>query len=63
YNLLATKFYNQVPYAMPKAVETTLEFIAPEEPKARGVDPKFFVDESIVREVEASGFIKKLYEN
>jgi ABC-type nitrate/sulfonate/bicarbonate transport system substrate-binding protein len=63
YNLLATKFYNQVPYAMPKAVETTLEFIAGEEPKARGVDPKFFVDESIVREVEASGFIKKLYEN
>ncbi len=63
YNLLATKFYNQVPYAMPKAVETTLEFIAPEEPKARGVDPKFFMDESIVREVEASGFIKKLYEN
>ena len=38
YNLLATKFYNQVPYAMPKAVETTLEFIAGEEPKARGAD-------------------------
>ena len=36
YNLLATKFYNQVPYAMPKAVETTLEFISTEEPKARG---------------------------
>jgi ABC-type nitrate/sulfonate/bicarbonate transport system substrate-binding protein len=63
YNLLATKFYNQVPYAMPKAVETTLEFIATEEPKARGADPKLFVDEGIVREVEASGFIKALYEN
>jgi NitT/TauT family transport system substrate-binding protein len=63
YNLLATKFYNQVPYAMPKAVETTLEFIAGEEPKAKGADPKLFVDESVVREVEASGFIKTLYEN
>jgi ABC-type nitrate/sulfonate/bicarbonate transport system substrate-binding protein len=63
YNLLATKFYNQVPYAMPKAIETTLEFIASDEPKAKGVDPKQFVDESIVREVEASGFIKTLYEN
>ena len=63
YNLLATKFYNQVPYAMPKAVETTLEFISTEEPKTRGADPKVFVDESIVREVEASGFIKTLYEN
>jgi len=63
YTLLATKFYNQVPYAMPKAVETTLEFISAEEPKARGADPKLFVDESIVREVAASGFIKSLYEN
>ena len=63
YNLLAHKFYNRVPYANPKAIETTLEFVATEEPKARGADPKLFVDESIVREVETSGFIKRLYEN
>jgi ABC-type nitrate/sulfonate/bicarbonate transport system substrate-binding protein len=62
YNLLATKFYNQVPYANPKAVETTLEFVATEEPKAKGADPKSFVDESLVKEVEASGFIKALYD-
>ena len=63
YNLLADKFYNRVPYANPKAIETTLEFVGTEEPKARGADPKLFVDESIVREVDASGFIKTLYEN
>jgi NitT/TauT family transport system substrate-binding protein len=63
YHLLASKFYNQVPYATPKAVETTLDFIAGEEPKAKGADPKLFEDESAVREVEASGFIKTLYEN
>jgi ABC-type nitrate/sulfonate/bicarbonate transport system substrate-binding protein len=62
YNLLASKFYNQVPYALPKAIETTLEFISSEEPKAKGADPKQFTDESLVREVEASGFIKSLYE-
>jgi NitT/TauT family transport system substrate-binding protein len=62
YNLLADKFYNRVPYANPKAIETTLEFISSEEPKAKGADPKQFVDESLVREVEASGFIKSLYE-
>ena len=62
YNLLADKFYNRVPYATPKAVETTLDFVAGEEPKARGADPKQFLDESLVREVEASGFIKSLYE-
>jgi ABC-type nitrate/sulfonate/bicarbonate transport system substrate-binding protein len=63
YNLLAEKFYSQVPYANPKAIETTLEFISSEEPKAKGADPKQFVDESLVREVEASGFIKALYRN
>ena len=63
YNLLANKFYNPIPYVTPKAVETTLEFVAAEEPKAKGADPRSFVDESLVREIEANGFIKSLYEN
>jgi len=62
YNLLADKFYNRVPYANPKAIETTIEFIAGEEPKAKGADPKQFLDDSLVREIEASGFIKSLYD-
>ena len=62
YQLLADKFYNRVPYANPKAIETTLEFISSEEPKAKDANPKQFLDESLVREVEASGFIKALYE-
>ena len=62
YNLLATKFYNQIPYATPKAVETTLDFVGIEDPKAKGADPKLFLDESIVRELETSGFFKNLYE-
>src|SRR5262249_23980037 len=62
YNLLASKFYNRVPYANSKAVETTLEFVASEDPKTKGADPKSFVDESLVKELEASGFIKTLYD-
>jgi len=31
-------------------------------PNAKGADPKSFVDESLVKEVEASGFIKTLYD-
>jgi ABC-type nitrate/sulfonate/bicarbonate transport system substrate-binding protein len=62
YNLLATKYYSSVPYASPKAIETSLGFIAADEPKAKGADAKLFVDESVVREIEASGFIKMLYE-
>ena len=38
-----------------------LEFVALEEPKTKGMDPKVFIDESLVQEVEASGFIKALY--
>jgi NitT/TauT family transport system substrate-binding protein len=62
YNLLADKFYNRVPYANPKAIETTIEFIAAEEPKARGADAKQFLDDSLVHDIEASGFIKSLYD-
>lgn len=62
YNLLAEKFYNRVPYANPKAIETTIDFIAGEEPKAKGADPKQFLDDSLVRELETSGFIKSLYD-
>jgi ABC-type nitrate/sulfonate/bicarbonate transport system substrate-binding protein len=62
YNLLANKFYTDVPIPSPKAIETTLEFVASEDPKAKGADPKQFVDDRIVKEVAASGFIKNLYE-
>jgi hypothetical protein len=31
-------------------------------PIPRGADPRQFMDESLVRDVEASGFIKTLYE-
>ena len=62
YNLLATSYYNEVPYASLKGIETVLEFISTEEPKAKGADPKSFADDSLVREIDASGLIKKFYE-
>ena len=42
---------------------STLDFVALDEPKAKGADAKFFLDESLVRELEISGFFKNLYEN
>jgi hypothetical protein len=44
-----------------RGVQTILDFVAQDEPKAKGVDPKSFVDESFVREIDESGFIKALY--
>ena len=62
YNLLVTSYYNEVPYPSLKGIETVLEFITADEPKAKGADPKSFADESLVREIDASGLIKKFYE-
>ena len=45
----------------PEGVKTLLDDLAPREPKAAAADPKAFVDPSLVRELEASGFIKQLY--
>ena len=62
YDLLANKYYDKVPYPSLQGVETVLDFIGKDNPKARGTDPKNFIDGSIVKEIEASGFIKALYE-
>ena len=61
YDLLAGKFYDQVPYPSVRGVETVLEFIAKDNPKARAADPRTFIDGSIVKEIEASGFVEALY--
>jgi NitT/TauT family transport system substrate-binding protein len=45
----------------PEGVKTLLDDLAPRDPKAAAADPKAFVDPSLVRELEASGFIKHLY--
>jgi NitT/TauT family transport system substrate-binding protein len=45
----------------PDGVKTLLDDIAPREPKAATADPRQFVDPSLVREVEATGFVKQLY--
>ena len=46
----------------PEGVKTLLDDLAPRNPKAASADPKTFVDMSLVQEVEASGFIKQLYQ-
>jgi ABC-type nitrate/sulfonate/bicarbonate transport system substrate-binding protein len=45
----------------PDGVKTLLDDLAPRDPKAAAADPKAFIDQGLVRELEASGFIKQLY--
>jgi NitT/TauT family transport system substrate-binding protein len=61
YNLLAATFYNEVPYPSLRGVQTILDKIGEEEPKVKERDAKSFVDESFVKELDDSGFIKALY--
>ena len=62
YDLLAAKYYERVPYPSMRGVKTQLEFLGKDNPNARAADPESFVDSSIVKELDASGFIKALYE-
>jgi len=51
----------ETPYPDPAGIKTLLDDMAPRSPKAAAADPKIFVDQSFVQEMEASGFIKQLY--
>lgn len=62
YDLFASHYYDRVPYPSVSGIKTVLEFIAKDNPKARTADPNSFIDASIVRNLDQSGFIKKLYE-
>jgi NitT/TauT family transport system substrate-binding protein len=61
-DLLTAKYYEQIPYPSLRGVETVLGFVEKDNPKAKGADPRLFVDDSLLREIEASGFIKTLYQ-
>jgi NitT/TauT family transport system substrate-binding protein len=61
-DLLSAKYYEQLPYPSMRGVETVLGFVEKDNPKAKTADPKSFVDDSLLREIEASGFIKTLYQ-
>ncbi len=60
--LLSSKYYEQVPYTSPRGVETVLGYIEKDNPKAKTADPKSFYDDSLLREIEQSGFVKTLYQ-
>jgi NitT/TauT family transport system substrate-binding protein len=61
-DLLIAKYYEQLPYPSMRGVETVLGYIEKDNPKAKNADPKSFVDDSLLREIEAGGFVKTLYQ-
>lgn len=53
--------FPEAPYPTPEGVKTMLDDLALKNPKAATADPKTFVDLSLIRELDSSGFIKQLY--
>jgi ABC-type nitrate/sulfonate/bicarbonate transport system substrate-binding protein len=53
-------YTEDVPMPRLEAMQTALELMAPDVPEARNANPRDFYDDSLVRELEASGFIASL---
>lgn len=61
YKIFALKYLPPAPYPTEESVRTILDLISDFQPKAKGANPKEFIDRSFVKELEESGFIKALY--
>ena len=51
----------RVPYPSPRSIQDTLDILAKDIPKAKDADPRDFIDNSILKEIEASGYIESVY--
>ena len=61
YDTYAIKYMARVPYPSLKGVETILEDLAKTNPKAKGADPKRFVEPRFLKELEDGGVVAQLY--
>ncbi len=53
--------FERIPYPNIEDMKLGITQVAETNPRAKGADPKDFVDARLLREIEASGFVKKLY--
>jgi NitT/TauT family transport system substrate-binding protein len=53
--------FERIPYPNIEDMKLGITQVAETNPRAKGVDPKDFVDSRLLREIEASGFVKRLY--
>jgi hypothetical protein len=53
--------FQRIPYPNIEDMRLGIIQVSETNPRAKGADPKDFVDPRLLREIEASGFVKKLY--
>jgi NitT/TauT family transport system substrate-binding protein len=62
YDYFATKIVPKKPYPTLKGVKALLDLAAKERPEAAKLSPERFVDVSLLKELDDSGFIDRLYQ-
>ncbi len=60
---LYKEIYPQIPYPSPAAIQTQLTWMADHDPRAKQAKPEQFFDASILKGIEQSGFVAKLYQS
>ncbi len=61
YEFAITKYLKSRPYPSAEAFRSVVNELAQVNPKAKGQDPRRFYDDSILQELDKSGFINALY--
>lgn len=54
--------YQPIPHPSPAAIQTQLTWMAEKDTRAKAAKPEQFIDGSILRDIEKSGFVAKLYQ-
>jgi ABC-type nitrate/sulfonate/bicarbonate transport system substrate-binding protein len=63
YDEYSQRLIRPVPYPTIEGIQTIIDHLAKTRPQAKGLKPSDFIDSSILKEIEDSGFVKRLYGN
>jgi NitT/TauT family transport system substrate-binding protein len=63
YDEMSQRLIRRVPYPDRDGIQTIIDQLAKTRPQMKSLNPDDFIDPSILKEIEDSGFIKKLYGN
>jgi NitT/TauT family transport system substrate-binding protein len=63
YDEMSQRLIRRVPYPNREGIQTIIDQLAKTRPEMKNLNPNDFIDSSILKEIEDSGFIKKLYGN
>src|SRR5215468_6166459 len=63
YDEMSRRLIRRVPYPDREGIQTIIDQLAKTRPQMKSLNPNDFIDPTILREIEDSGFIKKLYGN